>query len=172
MAATIRLDDRHLRKVLARVDDTLGGDVRPIFREFAQYMRVVTDTTFEKLRTGGSYRGVTWEYFAPQYTRRSGVTVPAWGGVPKVRGGGSVKGRLRPSGARIAAGDAIVQDSETLRGRAALVTKMRPQLMELGPQGVDYAGVQHALRPFLFFTPKDAEALLNIAIRRLKRATG
>ena len=171
MVAQISLDDKDLKFLLDKVEDNLGGDARPVFREFAQYMRTVTDNTFRALRHGGTYRGVSWDYFAPQYTRKTdGVTVPAWGGVPKVFGGGTVKPRIRPSGAPVSPGDSIVQDSGTLRSRAALVLKMKPQLLELGPQGVTYAAHQQAMRPFLFFTAKDAKELVNIAIRRLQKA--
>ena len=147
-------------------------DVRPIFREFSLYMRQVTDNTFKKLRHGGSYRGVKWEYFAPQYTRKTdGVTVPAWGGVPKLHGTGTVQGRKRPSGPRVKAGDSVVQDSGTLRARAALVTALKKNRVEMGPQGVAYAAAQAALRPFVFFSiPKDSEALLSIAMKHLDKA--
>ena len=170
---TLTLEDEGLRKLLDLLEDKLGGDVRPIFREFAQYMRTQTDNTFSALRHGGTFRGVTWDYFAPQYKRKSdGVTVPAWGGVPKVRGSGKVKPRIRPSGQPVRKGDSIVQDNETLRGRAALVLQMKPQLLELGPRGLNYAAAQQSMRPFLFFTNKDANELVQIAIRRLQKAFG
>lgn len=169
MVAKLSVDDKELQRLLDKVEKTLGGDVRPIWREFASYMRTVTDNTFRALRHGGTYRGVSWDYFAPQYTRKTdGVTVPAWGGVPKVVGTGTVKGRLRPSGARVSAGDSVVQDLEVLRSRAALVTHMGAKLLRLEPQGVDYAGYQSRRRPFLFFTPKDATELIKIAVRKLE----
>ena len=167
MVAKLRIDDKELRVVLDKVEETLGGDVRPVWREFAQYMRTVTDKTFRTLRHGGTYRGVTWAYFAPQYRRKTdGVLVPAAGGVPKIHGGGNVKGRKRPSGARIKPGDSVMQDHNVLRPRAALVVRMTPKKLTLGPQGVLYAGFQHRLRPFLFFTPKDAREVITIAVRR------
>ena len=167
----LRIDDKELQKLLKVTEDTLGGDVRPIWREFAQYMRAVTDNTFQALRHGGSHRGVTWKYFSPQYTRKTdGVQVPAWGGVPKVSGKGVVKGRKRPSGARVSSGDSIVQASGVLRSRAALTVKMTKDRLILGPKGValQYAGYQQKHRPFLFFTATDARELVNIAVKRLK----
>lgn len=169
MPAVISLDDKKLRKLLDKVDEVLGDDVRPIWREFAQYMRTVTDNTFKALRHGGTYRGVQWDYFADQYTRKSGVTVPAWGGVPKVRGRGVVKGRKRASGARVSAGDSIVQDSMVLRGEAALVLTMSPGRLRMGTN-LSYAKHQARWRPFLFFTEKDAKEVVNIAVRRLQQA--
>ena len=171
MVATLSIEDKELQKLLDKVEKTLGGDVRPIWREFAAYMRTVTDNTFKALRHGGTYRGVSWDYFAPQYTRKTdGVTVPAWGGVPKIVGTGTVQGRRRPSGknVRVAAGDSVVQDSGVLRSRAALVTHMGKQKLQLAPQGVKYAAAQNARRPFLFFTPKDAQQLIKIAVRKLQ----
>ena len=169
MVATLSIEDKELQKLLDKVEKTLGGDVRPIWREFAAYMRTVTDNTFKALRHGGTYRGVSWDYFAPQYTRKTdGVTVPAWGGVPKIVGTGTVKGRKRPTGTRGAAGDSVGQDSGVLRSRAALVTHMGKQRLQLAPQGVSYAGHQDKRRPFLFFTPKDAKQLIKIAVRKLQ----
>lgn len=159
---TIVVRDKGLRDALKRLGKLPDGFKAP-FERFAQYMRVQTDNTFEHLRTGGVYRGVTWRYFAPQYTRKTdGVTVPAWGGVPKLRGNGLVLGRLRPSGARVANGDAIMQDTMTMRSRAALVVRMERYQARLGVQGVNYASAQHKMRPFLFFTRKDAGVLTEI----------
>lgn len=167
---SLSLEDRQLRAVLDKVEQTLGHDPTPIFREFAQYMRVVTDNTFRALRSGGTYRSVTWKPFAPQYTRKSGVVVPAWGGVAKVHGSGVVLGRKRPSGARVDATSAIMQDLGALRARAANVLTIGKNRMTLGPQGLSYAIHQQRLRPYLFFTEKDSKEVGNIAIRHLQKA--
>lgn len=152
---TFEVKDKNVREALGELSEKVDG-LRQPFEMFAQYMRVTTDKTFDRLRKGGKFRGVTWRYFAPQYTRKTdGVTVPAWGGVPKLRGRGKVKGRKRPSGARIANGDAVMQDTMTMRSRAALVIHMDKYMARLGPQGVNYAGYQNAMRPFLFFTKRD-----------------
>lgn len=187
------VQDEALQKLLKQVDKALSTG-RAVFKEFALYMRHVTDTTFIRNRHGGSYRGVSWDYFAPQYTRKTdGVTVPAWGGVAKIKAGYSkytkagkeknkglsktrgknVLGRRRPSGARIKQGDSVMQDSGTLRARAALTLALGENKIELGPQGVKYAGEQQALRPFLFFeVPKDSARLLQIAVKHLQREVG
>lgn len=167
---TIVVRDKGIRDVLKRLSKLPDGFKSP-FERFAQYMRVQTDNTFDHLRTGGRYRGVTWRYFAPQYTRKTdGVTVPAWGGVPKLRGRGNVKGRKRPSGQRIAKGDALMQDTMTMRSRAALVVRMERYQARLGPQGVNYAAKQQGMRPFLFFTRKDSTVLLDILRTYVKGA--
>ncbi len=166
----IRLTIKH---DLDRLQDDLHRrltDARPVWHRFAQYMRARTDATFEALRQGGTFRGVTWKYFAPQYTRKTdGVTVPAWGGVPRLRGKGVVQGRMRPSGARVRQGDAIMQDTMTMRSRAALVMHVTPRSLILGPQGVRYAAAQQARRPFLFFdVPTDTSVLERFALDHLE----
>jgi len=166
----LHVQDEAVKKLLKQVDTALGTG-RAVFKEFGVYMRQVTDNTFIKLRHGGSFRGVTWSYFAPQYTRKTdGVTVPAWGGVPKLHGGGTVQGRKRPSGQFVKEGDSIMQDLGTMRSRAALTMFLGNDKIELGPQGVRYAAEQNAMRPFLFFdVPQDANQLLKIALRHLKK---
>lgn len=160
MAETkIKVDDKAVLKMLDRVGDKMDS-LRAPFREYAQYMRVQTDNTFEALRVGGTFRGQTWRYFAPQYTRKTdGITVPVWGGVKKVRGGGLVKGRKRPSGQRIRQGDALIQDTGTLRSRAALVVRMEKYEARLGVPNVRYANDQQDMRPFLFFASNDGGVL-------------
>ena len=158
MEVTVKVDSEALELRLKGLGD-VARDMRPAFRRFAQYMRVQTDNTFEAMRTGGQHRGVHWPYFAPQYTRKDGTVVPAWGGVPYANGNGTVKGRKRPSGRRIRRGDALMQDTMTMRARAALVQHMGRNVARLGPQGVKYAAVQQARRPFLFFTKQDGAIL-------------
>ena len=147
-----------------------AANFQPVWREFAQYMRVRTDDTFMHLSMGGTYRGVRWDYFTPQYTRRTdGVTVPAWGGVPKLRGAGAVLGQLRPSGQRVKQGDSILQDTGTLRSRAALVILNSATELRMGP-GLNYAAKLQEKRPFLFFQiPQDSRALINLARAHLRR---
>lgn len=141
----------------------------PAWREFAQYMRVVTDRTFARLRHGGSYRGVTWKGFAPQYTRKDGTVVPAWGGIPRVDGRGLVLGRKRPSGQRLKEGDSLMQDTGAMRGRAALVMRVTGTLLEMGPQGMAYAAEQDRRRPFLFFeVRKDLPVLVKILAKHIQ----
>ena len=138
-----------------------GDGMQKVFRVFHRYMGVMTDNMFLKNAKGGTFRGVTWKYFAPQYTRKDGTVIPAWGGVAKVRGKGNVLGRKRASGtSRVQKGDAIVQDTMTLRGNATLgVVHITKTKMRIGTN-INYAAAQQKMRPFLFFTKKDA-AYLN-----------
>ena len=137
-----------------------GDEMQRVFKVFHRYMGVMTDKTFDQNRRGGTWRGVTWKYFAPQYTRKDGTVIPAWGGVAKVRGKGKVLGRKRPSGARVQKGDSVVQDTGTLRNNATLgVVHITKNKMRIGTN-INYAAAQQKMRPFLFFTKKDA-AYLN-----------
>jgi hypothetical protein len=168
--SNIRVDDKAVKRALKGIR-IAAEDVRSGWREFQQYMRVKTDQTFERNAKGGSYRGVTWKYFRPQYTRKDGTVIPAWGGVRKVRGRGLVKGRLRPSRTRVKQGDSIMQDTKTMRGRAALVQRMDRDELVLGQAGsLKYAKHQQKMRPFLFFqTPRDLDQLTEIMIDHIRR---
>ena len=163
----ITVNDQRVQRMLRGID-LASSNPEPAWDEFAQYMRVRTNDTFQRLRNGGSYRGVTWRGWAPQYTRKDGTVVPAWGGIPKVRGTGLVQGRLRPSGRRVAAGDALMQDTGTMKSRAALVMRRTRERLELGPQGVRYAADQDRRRQFLYFEiEKDLPTLVKIMVRHL-----
>jgi hypothetical protein len=167
---TLDLDDRAVQRMLQGVS-LAAFNPDQAWAESAQYMRVRTSSMSAHLRRGGSWRGVTWKDWAPQYVRKDGTVVPAWGGVPKVRGRGLVKGRKRPSGTRVTQQSALMQDTMTMRSRAALVVRRNRFMMQLGPQGVRYAARQNALRPFLFFEiPQDAKEIGEIFARHI--ATG
>ena len=178
----IEMDDKAVQTMLRGLD-AYAEAPEQAWEESAQYMRVRTDSMFKKLRKGGTHRGVTWRPFANQYTRKSGVVVPAWGGVPRVAPGyrkngsrmsrisGTVQGRKRPSGQRLKKSDALMQDTMRMRGTAALVVRQTNNTMELGPQGVKYAKWQNKMRRFLFFeTPKDASAIGRIFAEHVARS--
>lgn len=177
-----RIEIQGERETLARIRTATGTPEqrRRFFVRAGNYMRQVTGQTFAALRNGGTYRGVTWPYFAPQYTRKTdGVTVPAWGGVPhigqyswisehkranqKARGekvdrtnkNRLVKGRKRPSGKRIKEGDALMQDTGTMRRSVVTawdIARIDDRRAEFGT-GLRYAPQQQARRLFLFFEP-------------------
>lgn len=186
MTQALTIDDAKVQRMLRGVD-LAAYNPDAAWAEGAQYMRVRTDSMFRHLRRGGTHRGVTWKDWAPQYTRKDGTVVPAWGGVPRVRAGyiqsgkhkgermsrvsGKVKGRLRPSGKRVTQSSALMQDTMTMRGRAALVVRRNRNMLQLGPQGVNYAHDQNKRRQFLFFEiPPDAKEFGRIFARHI--ATG
>jgi hypothetical protein len=67
-------------------------------------------------------------------------------------------------------GDSILDDTSTMKGRAALVQRVTGDMLELGPQGVVYAAAQHRRRPFLFFeSPRDLNQLTKIIVEEVRR---
>jgi len=92
---TLTVDDAAVQKMLKGVG-LAAFNPDQAWAESAQYMRVRTSAMFQHNRSatsGGTYRGVAWKPFAPQYTRKDGTVVPAWGGVPRVRAGYIQKGK-------------------------------------------------------------------------------
>ncbi len=146
----VRIDDAEFREAMKRAGDR-ASDWRPAAKWIAQEMTVRVDSVFARNRLGGTHRGVTWKYFAPQYTRKTdGAVVPAWGGVRKIRGRGNVKGRLRPSGQRIRNSDAVGQDTGHLRRAALTSRRLDLRRMVLGTN-IAYAEHFASRRPFAFF---------------------
>lgn len=151
-----------------RPRDKAKLDLEPVFRAWHAYMVAETDMMFEKAGgpgsavRGGEYRGVKWSPFSPQYIRADGTVIPAWGGVPKVRGKGRVKARKRPSGKPVTPASLLMQDTGRLRQRAATeVVEITPATLTFGTRLV-YAPYQDALRPFLFVTDEDADILAEM----------
>jgi hypothetical protein len=107
-----------------------------------------------------------WPAAADQYTRSDGTVVPAWGGVPKVRGRGNVKGKKRPSGAPVKADEVMMVDTAHMRNEFLA----NPKYEENGNRVIfettaEYAGVQNARRPFAFFAAVDVENFRNNCAR-------
>jgi hypothetical protein len=175
---SVRIDDARVKKLFKRLS---AYESKKALQEFQQYMRGEVDSMFDALsNAGGSgrHRGVSWPGFADQYTRKTdGVTVPAWGGVPKVRGKGKVKGRRRGgrrnAEKRVEPSSAIMQSTGNLRGKATAHTFRRNRnLLTFGTTpSVKYAAHQAEMRPYLFFVPrKDIAALKKIARQRIRLA--
>lgn len=163
------------------VTDRLS-DLTPAFTNFHAYMIRRTVLMFRRLRKGGTFRSATWAPWADQYTRATdGVTVPAWGGVDRIRAGrsartargglakgafsdlqtrrlggqrktgGKVRGRLRASKKRVRKGSALLADKGRLR--QALLTDMRIRRGTVLTMDtpVRYARFQNDMRPFQYF---------------------
>lgn len=143
-----------------------------VFKRFRVYMLQQTGFTFRTLARGGTFRGVTWPWYAHQYTRVTDlVTVPAQGRVPKVRGKGTVKGKKRPSGQRITGRSNLMRDTGRLAAAAGMTLRFSAsgKTMILGTN-VSYAARQQALRPFLFFqVPQDAQILEQYVIEEIEK---
>ena len=188
--APIRLeaDAKKLRQRLKKLAKNAGSPTRLWVRIHAD-QRTKTRMMFRQLRQGGTFRGVTWPWFADQYTRETdGVTVPAEGGVPNIgqyswiakrhrerlkaagqkvqyaRKNRMVKGRLRPSGKRVTRASSLMRDRGILYASAATVRRIinRGRTLEIvTPMG--YAWAQQELRPFSFFTQDDSRTYLRWA---------
>ena len=126
-------------------------------------MMGVTGIMFRKLGKGGTDREITWKPFAPQYKRKDGTLVPAWGGVPKVRGSGSVQPRKRPSGAPITSSSLLMQDTLKLRAGRLQLQQLTPGRIKMGPTVV-YAEEQHRMRPWIYFTSKETVLAADAAL--------
>lgn len=128
-------------KTLLKSMEQRGGDLSPVWRHFAVYMGHQTGQTFERLRLGGTYRGVTWKYFSKNYI-----------------------GKERPSGQIVEHGDALLDDTGTLKANAIdPQLKIQPKRMVMGIN-LNYAAAQQRMRPFLFFhQPKDGQMLDRMA---------
>lgn len=169
---TLKLDAGEAKRALGNLSK-VALDLKPALLRFRLYMVRETDTMWDRLSYGrgaGTHRGVHWRPFADQYTRKDGTHVPAWGGVPKVRGRGLVQGRLRPSGTRVTMGSAIMQDTGNLRGKAVGILNLTKNRIIMGPEGTPatYAAHQQAMRPFLFFSlPRDLKEAVVIFNRYL-----
>lgn len=88
---TIKYDDTDARGFVAKIRER-AGDWTPVWVSLHAHMSDVTARMFEVLGHGGTYRGVTWKPFAPQYRRKTdGVVVPAHGGVRRIRSGKSTR---------------------------------------------------------------------------------
>lgn len=161
--------EANTEKAVIFIDDLKGaiGNLRPVFVDFQAYMLRRTALTFRNLKRGGSFRGVSWRWFAPQYTRSDGTVVPAEGGIPKVRGTGLVKGRLRHSGTRVRSSSSLVADSSRLRNAALTDVRITDTTLVMDTP-IDYAKYQQAMRPFQFFDdPADVNALNRFIQRRI-----
>ena len=145
-------------------------DLRPSWKKIVQNMLSAIDTQFVDLSgdlgQGKFARGVKWEYFAPQYTRKDGTVVEAWGGIPKLDGSGMVKGRLRDSTSRrVHKGDSVMQNLGTMR-KALLQDNDLSKPLEMTMRVKDNQGKvarQNELRPFMFFQePVDTDEIIRI----------
>ena len=203
MGFTVETDTVWARQRV-RITADRAVDFRPVWNSVIPYLIGRTKALFAANAHGGTYRGVTWEWFADQYTRQTdGVTVPAEGGVPRLRGGISayeitgavrrsavasrigerrgamfgaplatrsdrgrsalmsvvreartddepfVRGKRRPSGARVTAESLIMQDTGALLAAAGQSNRISPSEL-VTAVNVGYAGEMQRQRPFWF----------------------
>ncbi len=172
MAVSFTVDDSGAQAELQGLENSLS-DVRRPLGYFGRYMvnQIMRQIRQSAVSRGGGARGASWAPYKPYYTRRDGTVVPAWGGIPKVRGQGEVKGRKRHNQTRISANDrffAGVKNPGSLVRRRITVGPNDATLTLRTTAAVSAA--QNAMRPFLFFqTGKDLPVLQRIFQRWFDR---
>lgn len=128
---------------------------------------------FQRGGLGGTFRGVAWSYFKPQYTRIDGTAVPVWGGVPRVFGPGMVQARLRGNKPgnkkRYASGDRLMQNTGILRNALLSDIRIDAHTITLSTP-VSYARHQDALRPFNFLSDQDVTFINDYLSREISDA--
>lgn len=185
------IDDADLRREMARFG-VAAEDGREPLKRFYLAIKPKWILQWNAVKAeGGMFRGAHWPWFANQYTRETdGVTVPAWGGVPRVARGfakskkwtetqrrgvstgermartsGNVSGKLRPSGQRVTQASIQMRDTGELQKRLlpprADITQDR---LMLGGDAPDHYEHLRETRPVLFWTQED-QADLNKAAR-------
>lgn len=187
---SLGVDDANLRRQLARFGDGATNGTKPL-RAFYLAIKPQWLKQWNAVKaTGGTFRGKVWPAFADQYTRKTdGVTVPAWGGVPRVQRGfrkatkwsdadrrgvsvgqrmaktsGTVSGKLRGSDQRVTQNSIQMRDTGELSQRLlpprADITRER---IVLGGDAPDYYEHLHNKRPVLFWTQADQQELNRAA---------
>ena len=149
MKTTITFDatvlNRKERALMGRVKDPSQPLKEWAVEEGTDINREWGGITFARLYGGPvSFRGAeVWKKIPPQYVRKTdGVEGPPWGGVPRIRAGvkqvasdiatgraiygrharvsGTVKGKKRPSGARVRPSDIVMADTNEARRQFTL----------------------------------------------------
>lgn len=170
MHTRITIDDRALRRAIDDLGRVAQDGTEPLRQFDAEWKAVVLQEASKIRASGGTFRGQTWAPMKVQYTRRTdGVTVPAWGGVAKVRGGSrTVQGRRRPSGQRVRPTSIVNRDTGALYNA---LCASRPLILQrrtliIGGDLPIYAGEVLAAnhRNPIFFAPGD-QARLEARVR-------
>jgi len=82
----LSVDSKELRDALRRIGARARDGRQPLTAFYAEWKATVTRDWSAVRAGGGTFRGRKWAGMKPQYTRKTdGVTVPAWGGVAKMR---------------------------------------------------------------------------------------
>ena len=161
--------DNALRTTLKRIQSRAEAPAR-LFRRIWRDQQTKTQLMFSRLGRGdGRYRGEYWPPFARLYIRKTtGQEIPAWGGVPKIRGEGTVKGRKRPSGTRITPQSLLMRDTGYLASAAASAFRIdrRGTRATIGTP-VKYAWKQNEMRRFMKWTRDDRRLYRQWAAKEL-----
>ena len=121
-----------------------------------------------RVATGGAYHGKVWRPLKAQYTRKGGVSVPVWGGVPRADGEGLVKAKKRRGNVRYKPTDVVMQSTGAMRNSWLSSPVVTDDHIIIGLGAVPYAGRQNDLRRFAFWElPRDRVDLKTHIVRYL-----
>lgn len=185
----IYLDDKKAQGLL-RAKVRKHRDVRPALLKIQHYMVTRIALQFQKLHKGGRDRGVHWRDLQGRpgkrqragYSTRDGAqggyrqgvysdvaTRRIRGGV--ITGGESTLGALRPSGKRVTADSAVMQDTgRLLRSAGKWIKRLSWNRIDFGTN-VNYAARQDKMRRFMFFQiPRDLNEARRICIQHFRVA--
>ena len=160
---TLSIDDAELRADLKRIG-ARGNDGTIPLKGFYQEWKATATHEWGRIKaTGGTFRGDTWAKMKPQYTRKDGTVVEAWGGNPKVHGRGKVQGRLRPSKQRVAITSTMNADAASGGLKDSMLSNrpdVTPSRLRIGGGLAKYA--EHIFKdldrnPLQFYLPADQD---------------
>lgn len=143
------------------------ADYRPVWPSIQAYMLGRIALQFDQLRRGGHARSVVWKDFAPQYTRKDGTEVPAWG-IP-----GEVQGRLRDStNIRVTPQSNLMRNTSKMFAGILQDIRMKPTVLEMDSAGSpEQIKAQNQMRPWQYFEdPVDVDVIESIMIKHVERS--
>lgn len=162
--------ERALRQLGKDVED--GTDVLKQL-DRTKKARLTREMNNVRADRGGKIAGRRFKGMAPQYVREDGTVVPAWGGVERVDGKGTVKGRKRPSGQRVTRYSVVNKDtgaffSALLAKQARIIAK---NVLQIGGASnlPPHAPYLLALRDFIRWVSADRRDFRRLTIDKIRR---
>lgn len=177
MNTTLVIDTRQLERFARKAGIKSVDGTVPLKRvDLYKKTRMGREWNKVKASSGGVVMGETWDPMRPQYTRKDGTEVPAWGGIAKVRGKGTVKAKMRPSGQRVTPTSIIGKDTGGLTASIMSVPPriLRRTVLEIGHQAVN--ALRYGKRimgydnrnPLRWELPRDTDAMRKIAVAYMR----
>ena len=141
---------REAAKRIERLPDSQGSN--PCALALYDYQFEIGRTRRPTVAESGDFHGENWPQLAPAYTRKDGTVVPVYGGVPKARGRGKVKGRIKSEGVARGRGSRYQASDLQLGARAGgmwadFITQM-PRLVASNFVAVLSSPFKYAARQF------------------------
>ena len=171
MATAFVLDSSVLKNRLREIAKRTR-DLTPVLKAWAVETGRDIEVSWNKMSFGSLYNGsksfrngaAAWRRVNEQYRRKSGARVPPWGD-------SRAKGRKRPSGARVHAGDIVGKDTRTMARQFTREAKMHASKRSISlVSNTSYAVYQNRLRQFNKTIDKDKKTLGRIYVNYLNAA--